>query len=291
MRFHRIVAGLVLAGATIPALCPAFDKPTGSPLAMSDIETEQPIPLAYLSPEGKAGCSNIRLHWSPSPNVTTQDDTASFTLDIAADSPGAATFTAQLWSASLAGSLAWQKPWQGAHWKIFETPDTDGTGIDAALAVGMISTSARRPYPKDTLVIGNLHPDSSLGAVSRLADRLDAAAKAGIKRVIIPKAEQFETDGSGGTVNIMRHAEELNLKCIPVENIVEATRSAHRLGSAQVQRRRGLLHRRLRAARADRGAKRAALRAEGGTARAISAAPGRRVEAGLRRGQAGQRRL
>lgn len=223
MRFHRIVAGLVLAGATIPRPCPALDKPTGAPLVMSDIETEQPIPLAYLSPDGKtAACSCIRLHWTPSPSIS-QDDTASFALDIAADASGAATFTAQLWNASLAGSLAWQKPWQGAHWKIFETPATDGTGIDAALAVGMIATSARRPYPKDALVIGNLHPDSSLGAVSRLTDRLDAAAKAGITRVIIPKVEQFETDKDGGTIDIVHYAEERNLKCIPVENIVQAT--------------------------------------------------------------------
>jgi hypothetical protein len=226
MRFHRIVAGLVLTAAAIPGPCPAFDKPTGNPLAMSDVETEQPIPLAYLSPDGKtASCSRIRLHWSPSPS-TSADDTASLTLDIAPDSPGAATFTAQFWSASLAGSLAWQKPWQGAHWKILETPATDGTGIDAGLAVGMIATSARRPYPKDTLVIGNLHPDSSLGVVSRLADRLDAAAKAGVKRVIIPKVELFETDASGNLVNIMRHADDLGLKCIPVDTIVEATEVA-----------------------------------------------------------------
>jgi hypothetical protein len=221
MRFHRIVAGLVLAGVMIPGLSPAFDKPTGAPLVMSDIETEQPIPLAYVSPDGKAACSNIRLHWS-----TSQDDTASFTLDIAPDSPGAATFTAQLWNASLAGSLAWQKPWQGAHWKIFETPVTDGTGIDAALTVGMISTSARRPYPKDTLVIGNLHPDSSLGAVSQLADRIDAAATAGITRVIIPRTEESETDAAGHTIDIMARAETLGLKCIPVDNIMQAVEVA-----------------------------------------------------------------
>jgi hypothetical protein len=223
MRFHRIVAGLVLTAAAIPGPCRAIDKPTGNPLVMSDIETEQPIPLAYLSPDGTtASCTRIRLHWSPSPS-TSADDTASLTLDIAPDAPGAATFTAQFWNASLAGSLAWQKPWQGAHWKTFDTPATDGTGIDAGLAVGMIATSARRPYPKDTLVIGNLHPDSSLGTVARLADRLDAAAKAGVKRVIIPKVELFETDASGDLVNIMRHADDLGLKCIPVDNIVEAT--------------------------------------------------------------------
>jgi hypothetical protein len=226
MRFYRIVAGLVLAAAAIPGPCLAVDKPTGNPLAMSDIETEQPIPLAYLSPDGTtAGCTRIRLHWSPSPS-TSADDTASLTLDLSPDAPGAATFTAQFWNASLAGSLAWQKPWQGAHWKIFDTPVTDGTGIDAALAVGMIATSARRPYPKDTLVIGNLHPDSSLGMVTHLADRLDAAAKAGVKRVIIPKVELFETSASGDVVNIMRHADDLGLKCIPVDNIIEATEVA-----------------------------------------------------------------
>jgi len=226
MRFHRIVAGLVLAAATIPGPCLAIDKPTGSPLAMSDIETEQPIPLAYLSPDGTtASCTRIRLHWSPSPS-TSSDDTASLALDIAPDAPGAATFTAQFWNASLAGSLAWQKPWQGAHWKIFDTPATDGTGNDAGLAVGMIATSARRPYPKDTLVIGNLHPDSSLGTVARLADRLDAAAKAGVKRVIIPRVELFETNASGDEINIMHHADDLGLKCIPVDNIVEATEVA-----------------------------------------------------------------
>ncbi len=223
MRFYRVVAGVLLCGAALPGISPAIDKPTGNPLVMSDIETEQPIPLAYLSPDGKtAACSRIRLHWSPAPS-TSADDAASLTLDLPPEQPGAATFAAQFWSASLAGSLAWQKPWQGAHWKIYETPTTDGTGIDAGLAVGMIATSARRPYPKDTLVIGNLHPDSSLGQVARITDRLDAAAHAGVTRVIIPKVEQTATDSSGHTVDVVQYAEDLNLTCIPVDNIVEAT--------------------------------------------------------------------
>lgn len=222
MRFHRVVAGAVFAALALAEPSPALDKPTGNPLVMSDIETEQPIPLAYLSPDGKTvSCSLIKVHWSPAPS-TSVDDAATLALDIPADKPGAATFTAQFWNASLAGSLAWQKPWQGAHWKIMDTPVTDGTGIDAGLAVGMIATSARRPYPKDTLVIGSLHPDSSLGKVSRLADRLDAASKAGITRVIIPKVEEFEIEAGGNTVNILHHAEELNLKCVPVDTIVEA---------------------------------------------------------------------
>ncbi len=215
---------VVLAGATLLP-CRALDKPTGAPLVMSSIETEQPIPLAVISPDGKTvACVKIRLHWSPSATVASEDDTTSFALDVPPDNASAAIFTAQLWSASLAGSLAWQKPWQGAHWKVFDVPSTDGTGIDAALAVGMLATSARRPYPKDTLVIGNLHPDGSLGAVSRLGERLDAAAAAGLTRVIIPKVEQFENGSDGQPVDVVRHAtDDLHLNCIPVDTIVEAT--------------------------------------------------------------------
>ena len=91
----------------------------------------------------------IKLHWNPQPSRcgTGRRRDLAFTLDMAPDAPGASVFTAQLWSASLASALAWQEPWEGARWKVLQTPVTDGTGLDAALAVGMIATSARRPYP------------------------------------------------------------------------------------------------------------------------------------------------
>jgi hypothetical protein len=215
----------VAAFLAVPNLsCFALDQPTGAPLVLSSIETEQPIPLAVLSPDGKtASCVMVRLHWSPQANVGPNDDATGFTLDIPADSPGASIFTAQLWNASLASALAWQQPWEGARWKILDTPVTDGTGIDAALAVGMIATSARRPYPKDTAVLGGLRPDGTLGAVTQLAARLDAVAAAGVTRVIIPSVQRFDVDDSGQVLNMVRHAEDLHLTCVPVDNLVEAT--------------------------------------------------------------------
>jgi hypothetical protein len=201
-----------------------LDKPTGAPLVLSTIETEQGVPLSIVSPDGKTvSCVTVRLHWDPLPQVGPNDDPASFTLDIPPDSPGAAIFTAQLWNASLASAMAWQQPWQGARWKVLDTPATDGTGISAALAVGMISTSARRPYPKDTLVIGSLRPDGSLGAVGRLGERLDAASGAGIARVIIPSIQRFDTDSDGNVVNMVKRAQDLHLECIPADNLVQAT--------------------------------------------------------------------
>lgn len=220
----RLGAGATLAWAAASLSSVALDKPTGAPLALSSIETEQPIPLAVLSTDGKtATCVTVKLHWNPEANAGADEDATSFTLDIAPESPGASIFTAQLWNASLASALAWQQPWEGARWKVLDTPATDGTGIDAALAVGMISTSARRPYPKDTVVIGSLKPDGTLGAVTQLAKRLDAIAGAGITRVIIPSVQRFDVDSGGQVLNMVRHAEDLHLKCVPVDNLVQAT--------------------------------------------------------------------
>lgn len=218
----RFALGMILALAFVPVM--AEDKQMGAPLQLSSIETEQAIPLAFLDPDGRnVHFATFKLHWDPQPNVGPNDDSTSISLDVASDSPGAALFTAQLWKASLASALAWQQPWQGARWKVLQTPATDGTGISAAMAVGMIATSARRPYPEKTIVIGSLNPDGSLGMVSRMADRLRAAADAGMTKVIIPSVQRFDTDSSGQVTNIARLAGDLKMECVPVDNLVAAT--------------------------------------------------------------------
>ncbi len=55
---------------------------------------------------------------------------------------------------------------------------------------------------------------------------MDAAALAGIKRVIIPSCQRFDTDCTGQVVNIVRHASDLNLECVPVDDLVDATETA-----------------------------------------------------------------
>ena len=109
--FLRI--GLMTLGAVFPVLllvssAMADDKQMGAPLVPSPIETEQPVPIAYLMPDGKtAKCESIRLHWISQPDAGTNEDPISFALDLPADNPAAPIFTAQLWSASLASAMAW----------------------------------------------------------------------------------------------------------------------------------------------------------------------------------------
>jgi hypothetical protein len=221
-----LVGGTALA---LIAACPAAraqtaPKPTGAPLALSDTETEQAIPLAILSADGKtAKCVNVRLHWMAKPDAGQNDDATAFTLDLPPDNPAEPIFLAQLWNASLASALAWQEPWQGARWKVLDTPVTDGSGLDAPLAVGMIATSARRAYPPKTLVIASLNPDGSLGPVSHLVDRLRAASHAGMNKVVISSVQRFDTDSAGQVINIVKEADTLGLECTPVDDLVTAT--------------------------------------------------------------------
>src|ERR1700689_269341 len=87
----------------------------------------------------------------------------------------------------------------------------------------MIATSARRPYPPKTIVIGSLNPDGSLGPVSHLMDRLKAAAHAGMNKVVISSVQRFDTDSAGQVINIVKEADKLGLACTPVDDLVTAT--------------------------------------------------------------------
>ncbi len=226
---RALVCGTALAlTASFPAAqAQTTPQPTGAPLTLSNTETEQPIPLAAILPDGKtAKCLNVRLHWISKPDVGPNDDSTAFDLDLPADNPAEPIFLAQLWNASLASAQAWQQPWQGARWKVLDTPVTDGSGLDAPLAVGMIATSARRPYPAKTVVIGSLNPDGSLGPVSHLMDRLKAAAHEGMTKAIIPSVQRFDTDESGQVINVVREAGDLGLTVLPVDDLVTATETA-----------------------------------------------------------------
>src|SRR5450755_3954428 len=111
IRVWRIALGATLATSILQPVL-AQDKPTGAPLVLSTIETEQEVPLAILLPDGKtAKCVPIKLHWNSQPSVGPNEDAASFTLDLPPENPSTPIFTAQLWNASLASALAWQEPW------------------------------------------------------------------------------------------------------------------------------------------------------------------------------------
>ncbi len=220
-----VVVTIVLTYLVVENSCRAEDLPLkGAPLEKSDIETAQAVPLAVQDPSGGISIVKVRLHWVPGEEASSLEDATSITLDgTPPDFPSAGIFTAQLWNASLASAIAWQEPWIFAHWKINDTPATDGTGVEAGLAVGMITTSARRKFPDNTIVIASINPDGSLGAVPKLQARIQAAAMAGYKTVVIANLQRFDTGPAGEVINIVREANAIGVNCIVADTVVEAT--------------------------------------------------------------------
>lgn len=162
----------------------------------------------------------VKLGWSFRPELGELEDAVTFKF---AEPAGALmTLSSELWIASLNAALVWQQAWKGATWEIGALPDFDTTGNSAALAIGMIAAASHTSFPEKTAVLAGLNPDGSLGLVLELDKRVQAAAKAGMQRVVIPKIQSTDYSGSR-PVKIAELATRLGLECLQAETLHEAT--------------------------------------------------------------------
>jgi hypothetical protein len=180
---------------------------------------EQRIPLAVMLPDDqKAICTWIQIKSEPrsTQNINT------ITFAGGKMSPAVQeTLKAQICSGVLFGSLMWQENLQDVQWTIVDAPWIDRTSNLAGLTLGLIATASGTPYPSDTIVLGTINPDHSLGAISQIEKRIAAAAAAGMKRVIIPYLQRIQTTESGSIVNLQNRIEASGMKCVPVQNLGE----------------------------------------------------------------------
>ena len=74
-----------------------------------------------------------------------------------------------------------------SHTVTFETPQgIDGPSAGALTTVGVMAALGGHDIPDDVTMTGSINPDGTLGPVSGLPLKLEAAARAGRKRVLIP---------------------------------------------------------------------------------------------------------
>jgi hypothetical protein len=184
----------------------------------------QKIPLVMYEPDsGKMTLSWVKLRWDNMAGAAEGNDALQFEFDHQGEDILFNSFRSQLWISALASGMAWQQPWLAAKWTVTEIPPGDASGSGAALGVAFIATASRTAYPSTTAVLGRLNPDGSLGLVFHLAARVEAAAAAGMKRVIIPNLQRFEVNEQGEVLNIPALAEKLGLECVVVDDLIEAT--------------------------------------------------------------------
>lgn len=216
--FGRLLIALVCL------LFPAV-RTEGKPLLTKSFDpATQSIPLVMHQPTtGKMTLEKVRLQWENRGGAGDGNDALQFHFDHEGQDILFNAFRSQLWISGLASGIAWQQPWLAAKWTVTEIPPGDASGNGAALGIALIATASETPYPQDTVVIGRLNPDGSLGLVFDLAARVEAAAAGGIKRVIIPNLQCFELNEKGEVLNIPALAEKKGMTCVLVDDLIEAT--------------------------------------------------------------------
>jgi hypothetical protein len=195
-------------------------------LKKSQESLEQQIPLIGIqtSQAQKAICVRLQLTWNRPPSSESGVSVSEpvFQLEEGIDPRAGDMILSQLWIAGLASAMAWQEPWENPRWKIGKFPSIESSGISAGLGVGLMATAAGIPFPQDTVIIGGLNPDRSLGKVSQVLKRIQAADRVGLRRVVLPNSARFDVSASGVITNVETFAKDLGIECIFVADLTEA---------------------------------------------------------------------
>ena len=99
----------------------------------------------------------------------------------------------------------------------------DAPGCEAAATLATMAALLGDAPRTDTTVLGTVNPDLTIGPVTGAPQRLEAAAQAGKKLVLIPAGQTEDVDlASGASVQLEARAAELGLTLQEVVDVYEA---------------------------------------------------------------------
>ena len=99
----------------------------------------------------------------------------------------------------------------------------DGPSAGGLMTVGILAAVRGDEVRSDVAMTGTINPDGMIGPVGGIPHKLEGAAAAGMKTVIIPATAETEIDkNTGEYVHLIRRGEELGLEVKPVIDIYEA---------------------------------------------------------------------
>lgn len=136
---------------------------------------------------------------------------------------------ASVWSAAMVSALMRGDLLTGTRIAVSFPGGIDGPSAGGMFCLAILSALDGREFPKDFAMTGTILPDGSIGLVGGVAQKIEAAAKAGIKRVCIPALGRVEEDGDSNLTDLTKVAKENGIELILVETVEEAYAAAHRL--------------------------------------------------------------
>jgi len=154
---------------------------------------------------------------------------APFRISLADDEPGGtgAAFSGAAWNATVAAALLLDDPLHGARLTFDMSGGLDGPSAGAAIALAVLAAEKGRPWPADFGITGSVTPDGGVGAVGGVAQKLRAAAAAGLRRFAIPAALRYEDRDEKGEAppdytDVFDLGRELSVEVRPVRTLREA---------------------------------------------------------------------
>ncbi len=98
----------------------------------------------------------------------------------------------------------------------------EGPSAGAAAAVLTASTLEGLELRKDTSITGTINSGGLIGPVGGVKEKISAASKAGIKKVLIPVGTRFITNSSNDTVDLVKFGKSVGVNVIEVSDLRES---------------------------------------------------------------------
>lgn len=211
----------------LAAMAVVLAWPACANAATGNAEAAFKIPLLSVEPDDAGSCQQVGFTFSRKAGGT-----APLSVAIGENTPGGVgeSLRASVWMAAMVAALDRSDDMAGVRISLEVSGPVDGPSAGAAICLAILSALDGKAFPSDCVMTGTIMPDGTVGCVGSVAAKMRAASKAGAKRVMIPAYLRFESDAkSGQEADLKRLAQELKLEFLPVENIAQAYRSAHRL--------------------------------------------------------------
>ncbi len=105
------------------------------------------------------------------------------------------------------------------------TADTSiigGPSAGAAITVLTVAMLSNLPIDEQTSVTGTINSGGLIGPVGGLKEKIDSGAKAGLKKILIPKGERYLKQEANKTLDLVEYGKSYGIEIIEVSNIADA---------------------------------------------------------------------
>lgn len=195
-------------------------------------DVEVPILAVQSLPGGKV---EGHLH-TCSIGITKRSGQQPLAVSVTENSPSAvgAQLRAAIWLAATTVALERGDPLTGYRIDISFDGSFDGPSAGGVIALALMSVLDHRNLPQDFAFTGTILPNGGVGQVGGVVQKIQAAAKAGKKRVLVPALYRVDTDmNTGKKVDFKDLCESLGMEFVPVTNIHDAYLSIYKLDVVQ----------------------------------------------------------